>query len=184
MGPAEQLIKSGRNVSHGMRDSGKVTNKQRPFQAVKQEPMDTTISAFPDDEEELNGSCDFSFSQYPPVQLPLDPTRHVKQPLIKASKMKSSASAVKPDPAKESTHVTTAAELFSNPGDKAHMLFLQLPDSLPVAGTQEKPMETDQLNNSKSDNSKQTNPGGSCDLSQLPTGYLGKIQVHKSGRVK
>ena len=39
-------------------------------------------SALPDDEGEgLDGSCDFSFSQYPPVQLPLDPTRHVKQPL-------------------------------------------------------------------------------------------------------
>ena len=69
-------------------------------------------------------------------------------------------------------------------GDKAHMLFLQLPDCLPVSGMQQEPMETDQLNNSKSDNPKQTNPSGSCDLSQLPTGHLGKIQVHKSGRVK
>ena len=62
------------------------------------------------------------------------------------------------------------------------MLFLQLPDSLPVTGTQGEPMDTDQLNTSKSDNQK--HPSGSCDLSQLPTGYLGKIQVHKSGRVK
>ena len=69
-------------------------------------------------------------------------------------------------------------------GDKAHMLFLQLPDSLPVTGAQEESMDTDQLNSSKSDNTKQTHPSGSCDLSQLPTGYLGKIQVHKSGRVK
>ena len=44
--------------------------------------MDTSMSALPDDEGEgLDGSCDFSFSQYPPVQLPLDPTRHVKQPM-------------------------------------------------------------------------------------------------------
>ena len=45
--------------------------------------MDTATAALADDVEEegLNGSCDFSFSQYPPVQLPLDPTRHVKQPL-------------------------------------------------------------------------------------------------------
>lgn len=75
-------------------------------------------------------------------------------------------------------------EHFMLQGDKAHMLFLQLPDCLPVSGMQQEPMETDQLNNSKSDNPKQTNPSGSCDLSQLPTGYLGKIQVHKSGRVK
>lgn len=57
------------------------------------------------------------------------------------------------------------------------MLFLQLPDSLPITGTQEQPMEMDQLNST-------TQPTGSCDLSQFPTGYLGKIQVHKSGRVK
>lgn len=69
-------------------------------------------------------------------------------------------------------------------GDKAHMLFLQLPDSLPVTGVQQEPMETDQLNSSRSDNPKQTSQAGSCDLSRLPTGYLGKIQVHKSGRVK
>jgi len=34
-----------------------------------------------DDEEELDGSPDhdFSYSQYPPIQLPLDPTQHTKQ---------------------------------------------------------------------------------------------------------
>jgi len=62
-------------------------------------------------------------------------------------------------------------------GDKAHMLFLQLPDSLPINATQEESMETDQSNSN-------TKPTGSYDLSQLPTGHLGKIQVHKSGRVK
>ena len=40
--------------------------------------MDTASPFSNDDEEGLDGSCDFSFSQYPPVQLPLDPTRHVK----------------------------------------------------------------------------------------------------------
>ena len=64
------------------------------------------------------------------------------------------------------------------------MLFLQLPDSLPVTGRQEEPMDTDQSNTGKSDIPKQTRSSGSCDLSQLPTGYIGKIQVHKSGRVK
>ena len=44
--------------------------------------MDTATSTLADEVEEgLDGSCDFSFSQYPPVQLPLDPTRHAKQPL-------------------------------------------------------------------------------------------------------
>lgn len=44
--------------------------------------MDTATSLPADEVEEgLDGSCDFSFSQYPPVQLPLDPTRHIKQPL-------------------------------------------------------------------------------------------------------
>ena len=64
------------------------------------------------------------------------------------------------------------------------MLFLQLPDSLPVNGTQELPMDTNQSNTSKTENPKETHSLGPCDLSQLPTGYLGKIQVHKSGRVK
>lgn len=65
-------------------------------------------------------------------------------------------------------------------GDRAHMLFLQLPDNLPIITTQEESMETDQLNS----NTNQTQPTRSCDLSHLPTGHLGKIQVHKSGRVK
>jgi len=60
------------------------------------------------------------------------------------------------------------------------MLFVQLPDCLPIAGaTQEQPMETDQPSNTKSSLTP-----AACELSQLPTGYLGKIQVHKSGCVK
>ena len=60
------------------------------------------------------------------------------------------------------------------------MLFVQLPDCLPVAGaTDEQPMETDQPTNTKSPVTQ-----GACELSQLPTGYIGKIQVHKSGCVK
>lgn len=99
------------------------------------QPMDTAaIPALPDYEEEgLGGSCDFSFSQYPPVQLPLDPTRHVKQPLkgfeavfylvITSQSLsfavnksaKPSATAVKPDQHRQTSHVPTAAELFSSP---------------------------------------------------------------------
>jgi len=82
------------------------------------------------DEEEADGSCDFSYSHYPPVQLPLDPTRHIKQPLkglqllssyciaqvcfTVNKSVKSSACPVKPDQDKEISHVPTVAELFSN----------------------------------------------------------------------
>lgn len=92
--------------------------------------MDTAPPLADDEGEGLDGSCDFSFSHYPPVQLPLDPSRHAKQPLkgvlfvvslhkskwsFTVNKMiKSSASVIKPDQNKEASHVPTAAELFSN----------------------------------------------------------------------
>ena len=91
--------------------------------------MDTSSTLADEVEEGLGGSCDFSFSQYPPVQLPLDPTRHIKQPLkgfvvvicllvnlfaFAANKLvKSSTNAAKQDG--ETSHVPTAADLFSNP---------------------------------------------------------------------
>lgn len=95
-----------------------------------------TASGLADDGEEADESCDFSYSHYPPVQLPLDSTRHIKQPLkgftitpifcvlhytshvvcfTVNKSAKSSASAVKPNQDKEISHVPTAAELFLNP---------------------------------------------------------------------
>ena len=94
--------------------------------------MDTS-SVGDDVEEGLDGSCDFSFSQYPPVQLPLDPTRHIKQPVkgcviyfvyirkhrkhynFIGNKLIKSSSTVKPKQDEEKSHIPSAADLFSNP---------------------------------------------------------------------
>ena len=46
---------------------------------VTLQPMDAVPFLDDDDEEGLDGTCDFSYSQYPPIQLPLDPTQHTKQ---------------------------------------------------------------------------------------------------------
>ena len=73
----------------------------------------------------------------------------------------------------------TPAELFSRSlkGDGEELMFVQLPDALPASLLS---MAAGDENAEPADSTA----GGTINLGQMPEGYIGKLQVRKSGRVQ
>jgi len=77
----------------------------------------------------------------------------------------------------------SAAEIFTPRENlKGQFLFFQLPDCLPLARlSREEPMEVEGASGTK----EQTKDVQQCcSLADVPEGLIGKLQVHKSGKVK
>ncbi|RZC49491.1 hypothetical protein C5167_017917 [Papaver somniferum] len=68
-------------------------------------------------------------------------------------------------------------------GEYPSLIFLQLPASLPLTKRSAAAESNETANNSKSSRPV-GRPGRGCSLEELPPGFVGKILVYKSGKVK
>ncbi|KAL5477374.1 hypothetical protein EMCRGX_G024164 [Ephydatia muelleri] len=171
---------------------------------VEGESMDTSQPG-EDRLDDLFADC-----PHPPIQLPLEYQLHKKSIAATSSylaKVKQEPGATTDTLAKPSRqvvqplgaakhHQITANELFNPPpGSKGQFLFFQFPDCLPATklATSSAPMEVTGATptpappqQQQSDQSKAAlSPSAqTCSLKDIPEGLVGKLRVHRSGKVK
>uniref|UniRef100_A0A131XBX3 Putative dna-directed rna polymerase iii subunit rpc4 n=1 Tax=Hyalomma excavatum TaxID=257692 RepID=A0A131XBX3_9ACAR len=132
---------------------------------------------------------DVEMTGHYPATLPLKATRFMsseRKPMIKVE----GGLAIKQEPLDESAPDTdlerqSLADLFTDPNlpEIGKLLFFQLPDSLPGLQLPAEPSQKETANNiMKVEDNQSYN--GQVKLSQFPEGYVGKMQVMKSGHIR
>ena len=148
----------------------------------------------------------FADCPHPPIQLPLEYQLHKKSKVITVSYLakvkqepgtsmdplsKPSRQVVQLVGAATKHHQITVDELFNPPpGSKGQFLFFQFPDCLPATKLvmSSEPMEVTgatptHVPPQQPDQSKAT-PSSTCSLKDILEGLVGKLRVHRSGKVK
>lgn len=175
-------------------NSGAVDSRSFVGTGDQGESMDTSLSG-EDLLEELFADC-----PNPPIQLPLDYQLHKKSLAGTPAKVKQEPGSTSDGPVKPSRqpvaatvkpHQITPNELFNPaPGAKGQFLFFQFPDCLPankqVTSTTAMDVTGATPTSQQPDQSKEspTPEQRCCSLKDIPEGLIGKLRVHKSGKVK